>query len=110
MKPEDFVQILIMLVPVLVGLAGMPLIQWLKKTLNVEDRQALALAGAVSIGLALLQQWLAGSLSVASFTPENFFFTFTTTYGSSMFFYSLIVKSTKPPEIPDYDPNQFPVE
>ena len=82
-----------LVIALVTGFIGSPIIQGIKNGLGVvagkpvEDRWAMLIAGGVSAGLAVLQLWLAGTLDFAEITPNNFPTAFLAVYGASTIYY-----------------------
>ena len=68
----NWAEILRYVVMGILALLGSPLIGWIKEKLGWEDRYAVLLAGLVSVVLAVAELFLAGELTLAMFTVENF--------------------------------------
>ncbi|KAA3644784.1 MAG: hypothetical protein DWQ07_15370 [Chloroflexi bacterium] len=69
----DFPVVLAELLPYLVGVIGVPVINWLKAQLALSGKPAMWLTIAVSFVLAIGALFLVGDLSLASFTVEGIF-------------------------------------
>jgi len=69
----SYEQIIEFIVPIVLGVLGMPLIQWIKQKLGIEDRWALLLALGVSFALAVGALALAGAFSGLVWSADAFF-------------------------------------
>lgn len=86
-------EILVLVITLLVGFIGVPVIQFLKNTFNLADKQAALLTGVVAVVFAGAELFATGQLGIADFTLENFTVVFTSVYGLSQIFYQLLVKN-----------------
>lgn len=93
---RDVFQMLIMLV---VGLAGAPITQVIKKYLSqvtgkkIEERYALGLAGLIAAVLALAEMFLSGSLKLAEINAQTFPSSFFTMFALATAYYQFFKKS-----------------
>ena len=83
------------IVLVVIGLLGMPLTAYLKSKLNWSDLYALLLTGAVAFGLAALNLFLAGDLTVEMFTLQNFAEVFGMIFTAATVWYRLLKEGRK---------------
>jgi hypothetical protein len=75
----------------LVGGIGVPLIQWLKRTFNLEGKQALWLTVGVSVLLAVAALFISQELSVSDFSPENLLAVFGQVLAAATLAYKFLV-------------------
>jgi len=73
----------------LTGVLGMPLIQWLKEKMGLKETRAFLLAAVIAVILAIVDQILAGALSLQTVTLENFYEVFASIFAISQIFYRL---------------------
>lgn len=71
------------------GVIQVPLMQWLKKSLNVDDTSALALTIAVSAVIALVALLVSGEITGAQFTWENLPGVTTAVFGLATLVYNI---------------------
>lgn len=83
-------EILETLVMLLVGLAGMPLTQWLKKKLGWQDLAVRFLAVTVAVGLGILELFLMGDLTFDMLTWANFANVFTAVFTVATIWFGLL--------------------
>lgn len=73
----------------LTGLAGIPILTWLKKTLHWDDTRALVLTAGISALMALLVQWLNGFFVTTPLNFEHFAEIFKAVMLTAMVFFKL---------------------
>ena len=87
----DYVEFLKTIVFLVLAFLGMPLTQYLKDKLGWDQQAALLLTGAVAAVLGLAQLFLAGDLTLADFTLENFAAVFGMTFTIAQVWYKLLM-------------------
>lgn len=76
-------------ISLLTGILGMPLIQYLKTKLGWSSTKARLLAAAVAALLAIIDQSLAGQLSLSTVVLDNFYEVFTSVFAVATLVYGL---------------------
>ena len=76
----------------LVGWIGVPIVNVIKDKFFLEGKQAVVLAGAVSLVLAVVALLLSGQLDGGAFTVENLANTFAIVLGAGQLAYKLLSK------------------
>ncbi len=92
------------LISVLVGCLGVPLINLLKRRLKLVDEAALLLTFAVSLILGAAVLFMAGMLTGESFTPGNLAATLSMVFTTAGIIYRLIFKEKTPEPAPALPP------
>jgi hypothetical protein len=64
-------ELILMVISLIGGILGMPLISWLKGKLGLDETSALAIAVAVSGVIAIVVLLVTGQLTTLDFTWEN---------------------------------------
>lgn len=93
---ENYHDLFVFLITVVVGLLGMGITQWLKAKLGLQDIWALVLTGGVSLALAVAEMFLSGAIGIADFTVANLPAVLGGIFSLATVFYKiLIAESTK---------------
>lgn len=87
MGTEDLILLVISLIG---GILGMPLISWLKGKLGLDSTSALAIAAAVSGLIAFVVLFATGQLTAMSFTWENLPAVFALVFSTATLVYNMI--------------------
>ena len=82
--------IVMIVVSALLGLLGVPFVDWIKGKLGVEDGKALLIAGALAAVLGTLQLVIAGQLGIADFSLDNLAYTFGVIFAAADVFFKLL--------------------
>ena len=82
--------IIMVIVSALLGLIGVPFVDWVKGKLAVSDGKALLIAGAVAAVLGAAQLVVAGQLGVADFSLDSLAATFGLIYASANIFFQVL--------------------
>ncbi len=78
------------IVSVVLGLLGVPFVDWVKGKLSISEGKALLIAGAVAAVLAVVQLFAAGQLGGADFSLDNLASTFALVFSSATIFYKAL--------------------
>ncbi len=78
------------IVSVVLGLLGVPFVDWVKGKTGVSDGKALLIAGTVAAVLAVAQLFVAGQLGVADFSLDNLAGTIALVFSSATIFYKTL--------------------
>lgn len=68
---ETYRGLFTLIITLVTGLIGVPIIQWIKNSLGWEDKKALVLAAAVSVVLAFAELLLTNQIDLTELTIEN---------------------------------------
>lgn len=101
---ENYHEVILVLVTLVLGFLGMPLTNFFKSTFNIVDKGALALAGLVAAALAVAELFLMGQITPDALTLEQFPGTFGLIYASAMFWYRMLAAESKPEEPEPFTP------
>lgn len=93
-------QAVLVLLGIITGLVGMPIVNWLKALLGWEDKYALALASGVSILLGVGVAFANGVFTGIGTDPVSIFNAITAVFATATLYYKFLV-SGKPAEQPE---------
>jgi len=83
-------EFLMIILSALLGLLGVPFVDWVKIKWGFADGKALLIAGAIAAALGTLQLFLAGEIGFADFSIDNLAYTFSAIFTAAQIFYKLL--------------------
>ena len=82
--------IVMLIVSALLGLLGVPFVDWIKGKLGVEDGKALLIAGAVAALLGTAQLFLAGQIGFVDFGLDELAYTIPLIFAAADVYFKLL--------------------
>ena len=93
---EDYHGLIVFIITLLIGFAGMGLTQWLKNQLNLKDKLAVILTVAVSLVLAVGELFVTGAITGESFQVAAIPGTLSAIFSLATIFYKLLLADPQP--------------
>ena len=97
---QEYRELFVLIVTIIVGLLGMPLTNWLKAQLGVDGKQALILTALVAGLLAVSELMLTGALVPGEITVANFPGVFGLVFATATIYYKLFSGEAEDEPIP----------
>ncbi len=86
---------LLLIISLIVGLVGMPIIQKIKEIFQLADNKALLVALGVSVVFGALSVWGSGGFNLSEFTPDAVVSAIALVFGSASVFYKVLISNRK---------------